>query len=189
MVVERHDGSLWMLLRTSYGIGHSVSADGGATWSAVTKSGIPHTSSRFFLRRLLSGNLLLVKHGPMALADASGAPNVFDRGHLTAYLSQDDGNSWPDGLLLEERACSYPDGTQAPDGTIYIIYDHGRRKEKMILMTAMAEEDILAGKFVSPRARQKVLINQATGVIPEEDDWGRLKGKDGPDEPLIFTGI
>ncbi len=36
MVVERKDGSLWMLLRTSYGIGQSVSADGGATWSPVS---------------------------------------------------------------------------------------------------------------------------------------------------------
>ncbi|MDP6115521.1 MAG: hypothetical protein QGG53_26980 [Planctomycetota bacterium] len=56
-------------------------------------------------------------------------------------------------------------------------------------MAGVREEDILAGKLVSPRARQKVLVNQATGVIPEEDDWAQLKGKDGPDEPLIFTGI
>ena len=189
MVVERHDGSLWMLLRASYGIGQSVSADGGATWSPVTESGLPHTSSRFFLRRLLSGNLLLVKHGPMSLTDASGAPNAFSRSHLTAYLSQDDGETWSGGLLLEECNCTYPDGTQAPDGTIYVIYDHGRREEKMILMATMTEEDILAGKSVSARARQRVLINRATGTIPEEDDWAQLKGKDAPDEPLIFTGI
>ncbi|MDP6438204.1 MAG: sialidase family protein [Candidatus Brocadiia bacterium] len=189
MIVERSDGSLWMLLRTSYGIGQSISSDGGATWSPVTESGIPHTSSRFFLRRLLSGNLLLVKHGPMVLTDASGAPHTFARSHLTAYLSQDDGNSWSDGLLLEERACSYPDGTQGPDGTIYIVYDHGRRKEKMILMATVMEKDILAGRFVSPCTRQRVLVNQATGAIPEEDDWAQLKGKDGPDQPLIFTGI
>ena len=189
MIVERRDGSLWMLLRTSYGIGQSVSTDGGVTWSPVVESGIPHTSSRFHLRRLLSGRLLLVKNGPMALADASGAANVFDRSHLTAFLSEDDGRSWSGGLLLEERGCTYPDATEAPDGTIYIIYDHGRRKDKMILMAIFTEEDILAGKFVSPRARRTVLVNQATGVIPDEENWSQFKGKDDPDEPLIFTGI
>jgi BNR repeat-like domain len=189
MIVERRDGSLWMLLRTSYGIGQSVSTDGGATWSPVVESGIPHASSRFHLRRLLSGRLLLVKNGPMALTDASGAANVFNRSHLTAYLSDDDGRNWSQGLLLEERGCTYPDAAQGTDGTIYVIYDHGRRKEKSILMTVFSEEDVLAGKFVSPRARQKVLVNQATGVIPDEENWSQFKGKDDPEEPLIFTGI
>jgi len=189
MVVERRDGSLWMLLRTSYGIGQSVSTDDGVTWSPVVESGIPHTPSRFYLGRLLSGNLLLVKHGPMRPFDASGAPNVFSRNRLTAYLSADDGKSWSQGLLLEDRECSYPGATQAPDGTVYVIYDHGRRKEKEILMATFTEDDLAAGSFISTQARQRVLINRATGVIPEAEDWSRLKGKDDPDEPLILTGI
>ena len=189
MVVERNDGSLWMLLRTSYGIGESFSTDGGATWSPVVESGIPHTSSRFHLRRLCSGNLLLVKNGPMERIDESGESIAFRRTHLTAFLSEDEGRSWQGGLLLEERACSYPDAALAPDGTIYVVYDHGRRKEKMILMAAFTEEDVAAGRFISSKARQKVLINQATGVVPDEEDWSHFKGKDDPDEPLIFTGI
>ncbi len=189
MVVERSDGSLWMLLRTSYGIGESVSKDGGMNWSPVTESGIPHTSSRFFLRRLNSGNILLVKNGPMESLDQNGEPLKFNRSRLTAFLSEDEGKSWTDGLLLEERGCTYPDGTQAPDGTIYVIYDHGRRSEKEILMATFTEEDLHAGKLKSSKARQKVLVNKATGIISEDEDWSHLKGKDDPDEPLIFTGI
>ena len=60
---ERRDGSLWMLVRTLYGIGESTSTDGGRTWSEVAPSDIGHVTSRFFIRRLDSGNLVLVKHG------------------------------------------------------------------------------------------------------------------------------
>ena len=79
MIVERKDKSLWMLVRTSYGIGESISKDRGKTWSALEPSSIQHPSARFFIRRLNSGNLLLVKHGPISKRT--------ERSHLTAYLS------------------------------------------------------------------------------------------------------
>lgn len=186
MVLERDDGSLLMLVRTSYGIGSSISGDGGMTWSPVVETGFPHPSSRFFVRRLASGSILLVKHGP--LHSTPGEPKPA-RDRLTAYVSADQGSSWQGGLMLEERECTYPDGTQAPDGTIYIIYDHGRRKEKMILMARFKEQDIMAGKLVSPRSRLRIVVSHATGVIALEEDWSRLKGRDGGDQPLIFTGI
>lgn len=184
MIVQRRDGSLWMLLRTKYGIGQSTSHDLGATWSPVTESGLPHTTSRFFLRRLKSGRLLLVKHD--AVKDDKGQP-VYRRENLTACLSDDNGHTWHGGLCIDLRGCSYPDGTQAPDGTIYIIYDHERRNAKQIVMAVFTEEDVLAGRFQSPQARQAVVINHATGVISTADDWARSKGKD--EEDLIFTGI
>jgi hypothetical protein len=188
MVVERKDGSLLMLIRTNYGIGQSISKDGGRNWSPVVDSGIPHTVSRFFLRKLKSGKLLLVKHGPVKV-DESGEPAKLVRNNLTAYLSDDDGRTWKGGLILEERGCSYPDGVQAEDGRIYVIYDHGRRKEKMILMACFTEEDVLSAKFASPRSRQKMLVNQATGVITDDISWERLRIQDGEKEKLIYTGI
>ena len=89
MFIERRDGSLWLLVRTKYGIGESVSTDRGATWPELKPSAIMHTSSRFFIRRLASGNLLLVKHGPIETKTA--------RSHLTAYISKDDGHTWKIG--------------------------------------------------------------------------------------------
>jgi predicted neuraminidase len=157
MLVERKDSSLWMLVRTSYGIGESVSTDQGKTWSAVERSALPHTVSRFFIRRLNSGKLLLVRH------DGPGAKR--GRSHLTAFLSNDDGKTWAGGLLLDERnGVSYPDGVQAPDGTIRIIYDFNRTKEKQILMARFTEEDVLQKRLVSPAGRLRMLVNQATGV-------------------------
>lgn len=155
MIVERRDKSLWMLVRAAYGIGESVSADSGKTWEPGRKSGIPHVNSRFFVRRLLSGKLLLVTHNP---------PDQKTRSHLIARLSEDDGKTWTGGLMLDERAgVSYPDGVQAPDGTVYIIYDHARTRDRQILMAVFTESDVQSGQWSSPKARQRVVINQATG--------------------------
>ena len=102
MFVERKNGSLWLLARTTHGIGESVSTDSGKTWPELKPSTILHTPSRFFINRLASGNLLLVKHGP--LEKRTG------RSHLTACLSKDDGANWTGGLMLDERP-----GVSCPD--------------------------------------------------------------------------
>jgi len=126
MIVERQDGSLWMLVRTYYGIGQSVSTDRGKTWGQNGESGIRHPVTRFFIRRLKSGSLLMVRHNP---------PSIRFRSHLTAYLSDDEGKTWDGGLLLDERnSVSFPDGVEAENGMIYVIYDRGRNTEREILM-------------------------------------------------------
>jgi len=159
MVVERRDGSLWMLVRTKYGIGESFSEDKGKTWTpGKPSSTVTHIDSaaRFFIRRLTSGNLLLVKHAP---------PSNKGRSHLTAFLSNDDGQTWNTGLLLDDRVgVSYPDGVQAPDGRIYVIYDYSRHQAKEILMAVFTEEDIVRGECISPTARLRVVVNKATGT-------------------------
>lgn len=142
MVVEKSDGSLWMLIRTKYGIGESISKDKGRTWSSVSKSGIAHPSARIFIRRLSSGHFLLVKNGPLNIKTG--------RSHLMAFVSKDDGKSWSHGLLLDARVgVSYPDGQQTGDGKIYIIYDHNRTKEQEILLTSFTESDILSNDYDS----------------------------------------
>ncbi len=157
MIVERKDGALMLLVRTKdYGIGRSLSRDGGRTWTEA-EDYLKHTTSRFFIRRLISGNLLLVKHDGI---NERGS----HRKNLTAYLSEDDGETWAGGLLLDGRIpVTYPDGTQAPDGTIYLIYDWERKRGKNILMAAFTEADVRSGSF-STNSRQRVLINYATGL-------------------------
>jgi hypothetical protein len=156
MIVERNDGSLWMLARTRDGIAESVSSDGGRTWSAP-RLALPNINARFFIRRLANGRLLLVKYG--RIDERTPA-----RSHLTAFLSEDDGKSWRGGLLLDERrGVSYPDGFQAPDGKIFISYDRNRAKDREILLAVFTEEDVLAGRPVSGKVRLKGLINKALG--------------------------
>jgi hypothetical protein len=152
MIVERRDRSLWMLVRTTYGIGQSFSRDGGRSWTPGEKY-MDHVVTRFFIRRLKSGRLLLVKHNP---------PEGKARTHLTAYVSADEGKSWQGGLLLDEREqVSYPDGVQAGDGRIYVIYDRERTRAREILMAVFTEEDVRSGRVVSNRARLRVLVNKA----------------------------
>lgn len=156
MFIERKDSSLWLLVRTKYGIGESVSTDRGKTWPELKPSTILHTPSRFFISRLASGSLLLVKHGPLATRTG--------RSHLTAYISKDDGKTWGGGLMLDERSgVSYPDGQQTPDGLIRIIYDYNRVSDRNILLASFREEDVVAGKTVSADVRLRQLVSKASG--------------------------
>ncbi len=155
MLVERLDGSLWMWIRTDYGIGESSSSDRGVTWSAVVPSDVQHTVSRFFIWRLASGNLLLVKHG--------GIDEDVGRTDLTAFISKDDGETWEGGLLLDDRAAiSYPDGMQDADGAIYITYDRRRTTEREILMARFTEAEVESGTLTAANSALRLLVNKAT---------------------------
>ena len=158
MIVERKDGSLWMMVRM-HGMAETISRDGGKSWTAVTRLAIQHPTSRFFLRRLQSGALLLVKHG--------GIKEKTKREKLMAFISDDDGKSWEGGLMLDEREeVTYPDGVQASDGRIHIIYDHERTPLGEILMASFSEEDVRAGKIVSPKASLRQLIDRLPSPKP-----------------------
>jgi predicted neuraminidase len=153
MIVEKNNGTLWMLVRTTEGIAESLSVDRGRTWSALKPSALKHTSSRFFIRRLSSGNLLLVKHGPIN--------RKTERSHLTAYLSDNDGQSWSNGLLIDERkGISYPDGQQDKYGNIYIIYDRSRTNAREILMSKFTENDIYAGRLINANSALKIIVSK-----------------------------
>lgn len=163
MVLERRDGSLLMFVRTVYGIAQSESFDGGMTWSEGVDTGLGGPNSRFCLRRLHSGRVLLINHSN------SEKP----RSCLTAYLSEDDGKTFPYSLLLDERLdVSYPDVTETPDGLIYVVYDRERgamyqtrrlepaESAREILFCTIREADILAGRFVSADAKEKQIISK-----------------------------
>ncbi len=134
MLIERTDGSLWMFVRCDDGIGRAVSMDGGRSWDADRDVFIAGPNSRFHVRRLASGRILLVYHH-----------NEFKgRSHLTAFLSEDDGLTWPHHLLLDERDdVSYPDAVENPDGSIVVIYDRRRVGEGEILLQTLSQDDVI----------------------------------------------
>lgn len=172
MVIELRDGGLRMLIRTEYGIGISHSYDGGNTWTPAEKTKLGGPNSRFFIRRLKSGRMLLINHYLHR-----------ERDHLTALLSEDDGKTWPYYLLLDERAnVSYPDATEASDGYIYVTYDRERGAARRNLETCMndareilfakiTEEDILAGKLVSPDSRLRCLISKLGEYVDDVNPY------------------
>jgi predicted neuraminidase len=161
MIVEKKDGTLWMQVRTTDGIGQSFSEDGGKTWSEgdpLLQSG---PNSRFYIRRLKSGNLVLVNHDMERIKEGENRRKM-----LTAWLSDDDGASWKGGLLLDERiSVSYPDGCEDEDGNITIIYDHERYAHGDIVLARFTEAEILAGAISRETSFLKRLVN-ATGGVP-----------------------
>jgi len=167
MVVGRKDGSLWMLVRTTRGIGESVSTDGGAAWSPLRTEAIKHTSTRFFIGRLQSGNLLLVKHLGID-EDPLSAGKGKQRRELTAFISQDDGTTWRGGLVIDERVgCSYPDAQQVADGTIYLTWDFMRSRDQEVWLTTFREEDVLDGSAEASSCVQSRRRLVSRGGSPE----------------------
>jgi predicted neuraminidase len=151
MITELRDGRLWLLTRTGGGfLWESYSSDKGRTWTDAAATTIPSPGARFFIRRLASGNLLLVNHYQFT-----------KRSHLTARLSTDDGKTWNEGLLLDERiGVSYPDGVQDRDGLIWIVYDHDRNASGDILLATFREDDVAAGKDVSGIVQLKQTVSK-----------------------------
>jgi predicted neuraminidase len=179
MITELKDGRLWMLIRAGGGfLWESHSADKGVTWSEAKASSIRNPGSRFFIRRLSSGNLLLVNHYKFT-----------GRSHLTAQLSTDDGATWNEGLLLDERGgqnysngvpggVSYPDGVQDKEGLIWITYDRGRNGAGEILLAKFREEDVAAGKDVSRAVSLKQVINKLDKPTLLPPNWDAKRAGD-----------
>ncbi len=177
MIVEKQDGTLWMLGRTKYGIGEAFSTDGGKTWTEMAPAqGIKGPSSRFFFQRLASGNVLLIKNG--AQIDQASR-----RTHMTAYLSEDDGATWPYQILLDERGTSYPDVAQDNKGVLHIVHDFGRYQEKIVCYHRITEADIRAGKLVTPGSRLGGIANQATHPTLDAKAYEAWKIKLNADSP------
>lgn len=154
-LIEKLDGSIWMTARTNDGIWESFSKDKGKSWS-IPKKYMKHINSRHFMRRLNSGNILLIRHGAIN-------EKLKKRSHLMAFLSKDEGKTWVGGLLLDKRkTISYPDGFQDSDGIIYIAYDRNRAKDGEILMATFTEDEIEKQKFNNATTQQRILISKPT---------------------------
>lgn len=133
MIVERNDKSLVMYIRCSVGvIWQSESRDLGRTWSKGGPTTIPNPGSRFHIRRLPHGDWLLIN-----------SPNPKKRTAIVACLSHDEGATWGEPLVLDERAnASYPDAAIAADGTIYAVHDRDRNGAGEILLSVFHTQDI-----------------------------------------------
>lgn len=161
-IVELTDGTLWLLGRCVYGIGQAYSRDGGYSWERVGPSGHTGPNSRFHIRRLRNGDLLLINHvNPTNAIDMRPWKR---RDNLMAMLSKDEGKSWIGGLMLDARnEVSYPDAIETQDGRILAVYDHERYNAREILMATFTPDDILAGAPVSPHTQLRQLVSRAGG--------------------------
>lgn len=158
MIVELKDHDLLLYARCGCGsIAMSRSHDGGKSWSDGTSAEIPAPASRFFLKRLPSGRILLLHNA-----------HPRERRNLAARLSGDECRTWSEPLILDAREpVSYPDAAVDERGVITIIYDRGRCTEdtKEILISRITEADILAGKIITPGSFTARSISR-TSTIP-----------------------
>lgn len=136
-IIECSNGSLWMLLQTSKRIWESRSANQGLNWSELVVSNITLTGNPFFVQKLNSGNILLVKQ-----AEA-----------LEAYISEDDGQTWLGKLILDENVqISHVTGHQIQDlffpccGEISIVYGIQQGIRNEIRMVKFTEDEVMAGR-------------------------------------------
>ena len=67
-------------------------------------------------------------------------PNHF--AECIVVTSDDNGESWEGGLMLDEHPCSYPFGYQAENGTVYVSYERSHWNQPEILMARFTEEDV-----------------------------------------------
>jgi len=171
MFIEMRDGSLKVMVRTANGIGTASSFDGGKTWTPEEDGCIAGPCSRFHLRRLASGSILLINH------------YQFDgRNNLAAMLSDDEMKSWSHVLMLDERKnISYPDADVDKEGNIFITYDRERgafydpnkdysNSAREILLAKITEDDIRAGRLVSPGSFLKYPVS-ALGHRPDKKEF------------------
>lgn len=165
-LVERKDGTLAMYVRTHYGVAVTVSADGGRTWTQGRDAGFYGPNSRFAIRRLKSGNLLMVNHEPDGTEDVK-KEMWRPRKNLTAYLSEDDGRTWPHRLQIDARdSVSYPDFAQSVDGAVFVVHDCARTKGGYVLLSRLTENDVRAGRVVTPGAFLRRTVSRT--IRPDE---------------------
>lgn len=175
MILERTDGSLAMYVRTVYGIAVAYSYDKGKSWTDGEDSGLGGPCSRFHIRRLKSGRVLLVNHH-----------QFMGRNNLTAMLSEDEGKTWKYKLLLDGRnLVSYPDSKEADDGYIYISYDRERgcaRKSleeayadaRELLYCRITEEDIIKGSITTEGSFLGRVVSKLDKYAYENEELFRM---------------
>ena len=115
VLVERRDGTVWMVARSTAGyFFESVSRDRGETWTSVRPTAIETLTAPPQVKRLSDGRLLMVwnpynqaalDHLAKVRSDANPMPEVsvgIKRTLLAAATSDDDGKSWTPPLILAD---------------------------------------------------------------------------------------
>lgn len=134
------------------GIETAISNDFGYTWEPY-KNNLSEPfvgpGSKFHITRLSSGHILMINHDTLS-----------ERASICAYLSQDNGLTWPFKLVLDQRKdVSYPYAFEQ-DGKIFVSWDKGRYIEKEIRLSVITEADIVAGEFLSKNSRNKLIVSK-----------------------------
>lgn len=192
MPIIRKDGSLFTFYRAKKGQKFAESFDGGKTWKLGGYYPMQFSiNTKCILKTLPSGRVLLVAND-VQMKEELGKRTFFytdenekeheltnpktERTRMTAYLSDDDGKTFPHRMLLcDDGQISYPSVTLSKDGFIYTVYDQGRGVigQHTIFLSKITEEDILTGQL----ANRDSFLNRIVSR-PSDQGGGRREGDD-----------
>ncbi len=151
-IVQRSDGSIYMIIRCDNYIAYTESFNFGRDWSKPQKL-MDHCSSRSYMARFPSGNYLLVTNNDTNI-----------RSNMTAFISTDECRTWQPKLLLDERAwTSYPAGHIDESGRAFVTYDFNRVDDKEIFLASFTEEDMMNGSITDKNSFIKKLVVKGEG--------------------------
>ena len=146
-VLERQDGTLWMLMRTQTGFYYESTSRDGIEWAPATASTIHASTGPPFLLRLPDRRVVLFwNHAEMP--PRVGGQGVYGgRDALHAAISSDEGRSWRgyrevyrDPFRHDtppktgDRGTAYPYAASTPDGRIALISGQGAQRRTLVLI-------------------------------------------------------
>lgn len=160
-ILQRGDGSVYMLIRTTKGVLYeSVSTDEGSTWSEPKPTPIKNSHSCAYLARLADGRAILLWNATPVGKDIFGS-----REELSVAFSDDDARTWSRPVIVAARykkegdpwalnQVSYPLFCEIEPGVFWITSGFGG------LRMSIAEKDIretsAAAEGVTPPAHLKL---------------------------------
>ncbi|WP_437224182.1 exo-alpha-sialidase [Planctomicrobium sp. SH661] len=151
-ILERQDGSIYMLLRTESGyFFEATSSDQGKTWENLQKSGVRSVTCCGQLGRLSDGRAFLLWNHPIR----SNPEDGHSRYELSIAFSSDDGKTWHDRTVIASRypeagdppyinRASYPYLYERKPGELWITTMQGDIRLKI------SSDEIAKGEFALP---------------------------------------
>jgi len=127
-VWESLPGRLRMVLRATRPVGWicmSDSEDGGRTWSAARATVVPNPNSGIDAVRLANGRVVLACN-----------PVHAGRSPLSLLVSNDNGETWPERLDIEDSPgeYSYPSVIQSKDSLVHLVYTCRRETIRHVVL-------------------------------------------------------
>ncbi len=189
-LIEKKDGSLWMLIRTSHGrLYQAMSLDKGESWTNPVASQFISSDSPACLYRLKNGSILLFWNSCQRW-DTVRSYALGGREVLHAAVSWDEGASWQgfrevahsvqSPSTVGDRGTAYPSVVETESGDILLATGQGEGKGIYALHPRWISETALDIIFTRSGGVKTIngisthgADNRVTGVhIPEIDSCG-----------------
>jgi Neuraminidase (sialidase) len=188
-IAQLSDGRLYCLLRTKSGwLYEAWSKDTGTTWTKPRQSPFPSPESTPMLRRLASGNLVLVWNNN-TLSQGANVP----RYPLSLAMSEDDGQTWPFHRMIQttwgQRQLSNHGVFQTDRGDILVTTNHwaGTRdgKDYGTIDLARFDEDWIRSRLSPERWNEQP--SATGGVRLDRDGVLLVAGANNGDQTLLTS--